>query len=126
MGRKAKNATLTKLQTVHSSITPCQRYSRQMLLSNFATLRKVDALSKGNPIVTLCRVDNLQEPCATKELCADMKGVKTFGDGAEGDWANKIRSILPQCRFGSGASPPTATGDSASEREYAFQDFAEA
>lgn len=116
--RKAKNATLTKLQAVHSSITSGQRYSREMLLRTFTTLRKVDAHCEGNPIVTLRKVDGfLPEPCA------DMKSVKTSGDCAEGDWANKIRSILPQCRFSSGDSTPTATGDSASEREYDLQDF---
>lgn len=62
----------------------------------------------------------------SEESGADANNAETFGD-VNGGWtfekALEANSKLGQCRFGSGDSTPTATGDSASEHEYASQEF---
>lgn len=128
----------------------CQSYSRQMLLSAFRALHKTDALLQQNPCTPSAMYmprqksqhkrwyqedPNLNdeeflsklEARLSAESGADANNVETFGDGVNGVWtfekALEANSKLGRCRFGSGDSTPTATGESTSEHEYASQDF---
>lgn len=131
-----------------------QMYSRQILLSTFGALRKSGSLLKENAAVPclLCMPGPKswhhekslyeEDPNLNDEECvirlearlshesgADANNAETFGDGAKGGWtfeeAVEANSKVLGCFFGSGDSSSTATGDSASEPEYALEDLGE-